>query len=182
MKKLFLILLFILLPFTIFAGPFGLKMGMTLEDITEVCGGTKPTKQGYDCYMIYPEKKHPLFKEYIVFVDQEKGLYSIIALSKEDRSRTIIDNTYIEIRESITKIYGSSEEVDIDISLKDKQYNSIGTYYYCEKWEKELKDDLSCVLLYATRYTYSYYDTYGLVLQYDFTNKSSVEDSQDEVL
>ena len=180
MKKLFLILLFTLLPFTIFAGPFGLKMGMTLEEVTEVCD-KKPQLYREDIYYITPIKKHPLFEKYVIFVDKEKGLYSIIALSEEDYSRTVIDNTYTEIRVSISKTYGSSEKVDVGISLKDKKYSSIGTYYYCEKWEKELKDDLSCILLYETRYSYSYYDAYGLVLQYDFINKSAVEDAQDEV-
>ena len=179
MKKIFLILLFTLLPFAIFAGPFGLKMGMTLEEVTEVCGGDKPVKlQADDCYRIFPDKKHPLFGYYIVFVDKTKGLYSIMAFSTEDNSKEIINNTFIEVHESLSKIYGPSEKVDINVSLRDKQYNNTGTYYYCEKWDNELKDDLSCIFLYATNYSFSY----GLVLQYDFTNKSDVEDSQDEVL
>jgi len=155
-------------------------MGMTLEDIELVCE-EEPEFYKDDIYYIKPVKKHPLFEKYVIFVDNEKGLYSIIALSKEDRSRTVIDNTYTEIRVSISKTYGSSEKVDVGISLKDKKYSSIRTCFYCEKWEKELKDDLSCILLYETRYSYSVYDTYGLVLQYDFTNKSAVEESQDEV-
>ncbi|MBR5645286.1 MAG: hypothetical protein IKX23_01435 [Treponema sp.] len=178
MKKLFLIILFTLLPFTIFAGPFGLKMGMTLEEVTEVCGGEKPKSEGDDCYRITPVKNHPLFYEYIVFIDKTQGLYSIIALSKSDSSREIINNTFVEVRGSLSKIYGASEKVDINVSLKDIKYEHVGTYYYCEKWDNELKDDLICISLYATRYGGSY----GLVLQYDFTNKSDVEDSQDEVL
>ena len=177
MKKLFLILLFTLLPFTIFAGPFGLKMGMTLEEVTELCE-EKPYHYEEDMYFITPIKKHPIFSKYVIFIDEQKGLYSIIAISKEDSSRKIMNNTFVEVHESISKIYGPSETVDVNVSLRDKKYKNVGTYYYCEKWDNELKDDLSCIYLYATEYACSY----ALVLQYDFKNKSDVEDSQDEVL
>ena len=61
MKKIILILLIsFLLPLSIFAAPFGLKMGMTLDEITEVCNGEKPKYVENDGYYIYPAKKHPL--------------------------------------------------------------------------------------------------------------------------
>ena len=129
-------------------------------------------------YFINPIKKHPLFEKYVIFIDEQKGLYSIIAISKEDSSKKIMDNTFIEVHNSVIKNYGPSETVDVNVSLRDKKYKNVGRYIYCEQWNKELKDDLSCIFLYETEYAYSY----GLVLQYDFTNKSAVEDAQDDVL
>ncbi|MBP3771668.1 MAG: hypothetical protein J6I53_03115 [Treponema sp.] len=37
MKKLFLTLVFSFLSFALFAAPFGFKMGMTIDEISEQC-------------------------------------------------------------------------------------------------------------------------------------------------
>ena len=43
MKKIFVIAIFLLvLPLSVFASPFGLEMGMSLDEIKEVCKGVKP--------------------------------------------------------------------------------------------------------------------------------------------
>ena len=37
MKKFCILFILFFIPVTIFAGPFGLKMGMSLEELTEAC-------------------------------------------------------------------------------------------------------------------------------------------------
>ena len=65
MKKLISIftLLFIY-SLSVFAGPFGLDMGMTIEDVTKACGGNEPEYISDDRYYIQPVKSHPLFEGY----------------------------------------------------------------------------------------------------------------------
>jgi len=75
MKKALFILLLAFLSISIFAAPFGLKKGMSINEIAAVCDGTAPKYAGNNCYYISPAKKHPLFQTYIAFVDSEKGLY-----------------------------------------------------------------------------------------------------------
>ena len=67
MKKLISIftLLFVY-SLSVFAGPFGLDMGMTLEDVTKACGGNEPEYISDDRYYIQPIKSHPLFEGYVV--------------------------------------------------------------------------------------------------------------------
>ena len=56
---------------------------INVKRITEVCNGVKPEYVENDGYYIYPTKKHPLFKQYVAFVDKEKGLYCIRAITDE---------------------------------------------------------------------------------------------------
>ena len=73
-------------------GPFGLKMGMTLSDITKACGNSKPTHIENDAYYVYPVKTHPLFKKYIAYVDDDLGLYCIKAVSDNISTNIILEN------------------------------------------------------------------------------------------
>lgn len=80
MKKTILLLLLALLASNLFAGPFGLEMGMTLEKIKEKCGGKEPryTGGGHN-YKIEPIKKNDIFIEYTASVHDDLGLFVIIA-------------------------------------------------------------------------------------------------------
>lgn len=179
MKKSFLILLFILLPFTIFAGPFGLKMGMTLEEVTEACGGTKPKKINDDCYQITPAQKHPLFNEYMVFIDNENGLYKIKAKTEKIFYESELEKKFNEVEQRISKTYGKSDDLrDTDYLVQNKYWHEGYLYDACV-WRENMKNDLMDVILYSTVPDYA---EYYIILQYDFTNKSAVEDSQDDVL
>ena len=57
MKKIFLILIFGIISSFLYAAPFGLKMGMTLDEIAEQCE-EEPEYVKDDIYMILPIKKH----------------------------------------------------------------------------------------------------------------------------
>lgn len=194
MKKNILILLIsFLLPLSIFAAPFGLKMGMTLDEITEACNGLKPIYVENDCYQIYPAKTHPLFKQYAVFVDSEHGLYCIKAVSNEISTNdygTEIKNAFAEIEGRISKTYGKPkiiDELSSDYFAKSEQYwvsqLADGARTYAAIWKSspknKLNDDLDCVYIYtnAQRFPRSGW----IILEYDFNNMQSVKDAQDDV-
>ena len=101
------------------AGPFGLSMGMNLDEIRDACGGVRPQKAAEvsgldfddDEYVVYPEKTHSAFERYFVRVDEEAGLYEIGA-----ESSAIPDDTdtgklskpdFIPLRKAFPKPTGS---------------------------------------------------------------------------
>lgn len=193
MKKILLVSSLIFLSISIFAAPFGLKMGMTLEDITEVCSGTEPKHIEHDCYYISPTKKHPLFKRYIAFVDNEKGLYCLKAISNDIQTNKYgeeLKNEFANIKERISKTYGKPRIIDKlepDYLHKDEKYwlyaIEEGGRTYAAVWQSnsktQLKDDLTYITIYVS--SKSYMNTGWITLQYDFLNKRAVEDSQDDV-
>ena len=72
MKKAILLVLLAFLGSILFADPFGLKMGMTLEEIAEKCGGKEPIYTGFGTnYKIDPIKKNDAFAEYDVSVHDD---------------------------------------------------------------------------------------------------------------
>ena len=76
MKRLFLAVLFIIGTTFSYAAPFGLKMGMTIEEIAEQCE-SEPSFVQDDIYLVTPIKKHPLFTYYAVYVSEKTGLYCL---------------------------------------------------------------------------------------------------------
>lgn len=193
MKKIVLIFCFVLLTIKIFAAPFGLKMGMTLEDITEACNGKEPKFAGNNAYYFSPVKKHPLFKTYIAFVDSEKGLYCIQARTgniKTNDYGTETKNAFAEIKDRIAKTYGTPKMIDKiepNALFKDDYYwlyaLERGARTYAAVWQSNskntLKDNLSYIIISASG---KGFDKIGwVILQYNFSNKKAVEDSQDDV-
>lgn len=193
MKKALLILVLAFLAISIFAAPFGLKKGMSINEIAAVCDGTAPKYAGNNCYYISPAKKHPLFQTYIVFVDSEKGLYCIQARSgniKTNDYGTETKNAFAEIKDRVSKTYGKPNMIDkiaADSLFKDEQYwlyaLEKGARTYAAIWQSnsknQLKDDLSSILIYASGDSFK--EIGWITLQYDFLNKRAVEDSQDDV-
>lgn len=69
MKKTLILFIFSLIPFSIFAGSFGLTMGMSMSDITKVCGGNRPEHiDNDDRYFIIPDKNHSTSGYYFVLI------------------------------------------------------------------------------------------------------------------
>ncbi len=193
MKKALLILVLAFLSISIFAAPFGLKKGMSINEITAVCDGTTPKYAGNNCYYISPAKKHPLFQTYIAFVDSEKGLYCIQARSRNIETNdygTETKNAFAEIKDRVSKTYGNPKMIDKiepNAVFKEEYYwlraLEDGARTYAAIWQSnsknQLKDDLSCIIIYASGISYKKIG--WITLQYDFSNKKAVEDSQDDV-
>ena len=194
MKKLFLILLFTLLPFTIFAGPFGLKMGITLEDIKQVCE-EGPEFYKDDIYYIKPVKNHPLFVVYLVYVHEQKGLYKIQAASSPILSNqfgTELKESFNEVKDRIAKTYGSPEVCDKYNKSANRLYSDAEDWFYAlgkgyrslyATWGEfdDLPDNIESIKLDCKVYTGVYNEEGVLILNYCFTNAKNVEDEQDEV-
>ncbi len=190
-KKLLLIALSLAIPFSIFASPFGLRMGMTLEQITEVCGGIVPNHNENDSYFIKPTNNHPLFKYYLVYVDEEIGLYYIKALTDEISSNDYgeeIKSAFENIKDRISKNYGNPkviDEVASDTIWSDEEY----WFYALQHGARTLtaiwgienpiaKDDIEYIGISAK---YSSYRKGIILLEYRFKNYSQIEDLQDSV-
>lgn len=104
------------------AGPFGLSMGMNLDEIRDACGGVRPEKAaefdfdfGDDVYVIFPEKTHSAFEVYFAWVDEDAGLYAIRAASSEipdDGYGENVKTRFYSVAESISKTYGKPEIAD----------------------------------------------------------------------
>ena len=175
------------------AAPFGLKMGMNLNEITEACGGQRPENVKDDCYKISPEKNHPLFEEYYAYVDDVEGLYYLKAVSYKiptNQYGTELKEKFYEISNRIAKTYGTPGITD-EIN-RNTLYRSDGDWFYSigegsrilsARWEAKepMKDNLVYVYLYVST-KYKNYSGDGYVnLEYRFTNANAVEDSQDDV-
>lgn len=194
MKKLFSILIFSLLSVAIFASPFGLKMGMSLEEIAEQCE-EEPSFVQDDAYLIKPIKRHPLFSYYAVYVNEKTGLYQIRAISDSvtcNKYGTEIQNAFNSLKDRIAKTYGKPRVVNtIDPSSIWKDDNNYwfqalkdGARQLSAVWgeKTELADGLTGVVLDCVADNNIYhYDDAHLVLYYYFNNTAAVEDEQDEV-
>ena len=114
MKKLFLTLIFGLLSTFVYAAPFGFKMGMTIEEITEQCE-EEPSFVKDDIYLAKPIKKHPLFSYYAVYVSEKTGLYQIRAISDSmtcNKYGTEIQNAFNSVKDSYPKYVVSMDDLD----------------------------------------------------------------------
>ena len=199
MKKLvLLVVIMLVVSSSVFAGPFGLEMGMNLDDITKACGGIRPERlENDDRYWISPTKNHPDFEHYLVWVDGTKGLYCIRAISKEIRTSkygTELKSFFYEMTERLSKTYGKPEIFDkvkndvMDFLKKDEWWLTTlkeGSRILESLWEKEsgkviMSKELKYVDLYADTLKYSY-DKGILVLDYGFINSDEIKKFQDDV-
>ena len=120
MKKLISIftLLFIY-SLSVFAGPFGLDMGMTIEDVTKACGGNEPEYISDDRYYIQPVKSHPLFEGYVVWISETEGLYYIKGISREIQANsygTEVKQEFAKLLSPLERKYGNFEIIDEIVS------------------------------------------------------------------
>lgn len=193
MKKFVLALIFTILPLTAFAAPFGLKMGMTIEEVAEQCE-EEPSFVKDDVWLVKPIKHHPLFSYYAVYVSEKNGLYQIRAVSDSVTCNdygTEIQNAFNNVKDRIAKSYGKPRiinKVDPTSLWKDDKYwfktLKDGARQLSAVWGEKtpLADGLSSVVLdcVADKDLYHYEDAH-LVLYYYFNNAHSVEDEQDDV-
>lgn len=194
MKKILFVFIFGFISILAFSAPFGLKMGMTIDEIAEQCKET-PIFLENDIYLINPIKNHPLFSYYAVHVDDKTGLYQIQAVSDSvncNKYGSEIQNAFYSVKDRIAKTYGNPKiikKVDTNIpeyyqkdecwfmTLKD------GSRVLSAIWgeQKELADNLISVALECVAEDGVYNGTARLILYYHFTNRNIVEDEQDSV-
>ena len=132
MKKLFFALILGLLSTFIYAAPFGLKMGMTIEEIAEQCE-EEPSFVKDDIYLVKPIKKHPLFSYYVVYVNEKTGLYQIRAISASITSNkfgTELKNAFNNVKDRIAKTYGKPKINDMYNNMANSYYQKDEYWFY----------------------------------------------------
>ena len=114
MKKSLLFTLLLIIPTLLFAGPFGMEFGWTLEELENSGVYTwMPDKQGsITSYNANPTNPHSLLSYYIAFIDDTYGLVSIRAASAECYSEYQIRNIYDRLKTQLSSAYGKPEEFD----------------------------------------------------------------------
>ncbi|HPL94981.1 MAG: hypothetical protein PHS04_15935 [Tissierellia bacterium] len=115
MKKVIVTgVLLTLISFNVFAGPFGIEMGMSLQEVTNLCK-SGPKLIGQDLYSIVPLKTNDLFDSYRVRIDPNYGLYMIAAMipikTTEDGAK--IKSAFNDLVSNIEQVYGNYEKIDI---------------------------------------------------------------------
>ena len=189
------------------AGPFGLSMGMNLDEIRDACGGARPEKAaefdfdfGDDVYVISPEKTHSAFDVYFAWVDEDAGLYAIRAASSEipdDGYGGKCQNRFYSVAESISKTYGKPEIDDAyrgERGLFDgasdwmtalaRGDRVLGALWMAESGPDLLPGDVVAIWLKAIG-IYSGSSTSGyagvLLLDYIFANGAAVAEQEENV-
>ena len=153
MKRFVLLAVLFLMATMLFAGPFGLEMGMTLDEIKAKCGGWSNVKYSGDgdVYMVEPPRKSFSFGVYFALVDDTFGLYSVSANTVVMPYKQCI----IHLRNSFNRLGSYYGEPQMRALLKDmnpaymasESPDTVVQYTWkrpeCKKLEKENVDSLT---------------------------------------
>lgn len=175
------------------SGPFGFCIGMTYEEIREVCK-EEPEYIKDNCYYVKPKKTHPLFEKYIVWISDKEGLYIIKAISKNiytSKYGKEVKNEFNNLLSSLQNKYGKfnlTDTVKSDFILKDEQYWMYGLLdgarQYFARWYSESENFINSNGVWSIGLgieALSYSDAY-IWLEYDFFNSVVAEKEKDDVL
>lgn len=178
-----------LLASAVYAGPFGLEMGMTFDQVKSACDGRTPRLLKEDYYEVIPSKVHSSFDTYIVCIDKEFGLYFIKAIGPDITSSSYgieVKTQFNKVKDSLTNNYGEGNMIDVLLpgSLWDNDNEwilslSYNQRYFMCNWDKaecqKMSENLSSIVL-AAKASDVY--TGHIVLEYYFTNSAAVEARQ----
>ena len=123
MKKTLLIALLMMISAMLFAGPFGMEFGWSLEEL-EASGiyAEEFMPQGTTTsYLVMPENSHPLLMLYTVFIDDEYGLFQIRAISQPLYEEYQIRIFYDDLKAQLTTAYGEPD-AEYDEILDDSEW------------------------------------------------------------
>ena len=137
MKKNVLFAIAFLMVNVLFADPFGLKMGMTLAEIKEKCGGKEPVyrSMGY-LYNIEPIKKDKFFIEYTACFNDNVGLFGVDAMT-DVMSTEMCEEVFNNVLSILKGYYGEPSEVE----------GSNYVWWFANKCEKLKKERLDSICL-----------------------------------
>jgi len=198
MKKLVLLLILSLFPVFVFAGPFGLKMGMSLEELTAACI-EEPEYIADDRYYIQPKKSHPLFDGYVAWISETNGLYYIKGISRKIKTTnygTEVKQEFSKLLSPLEKKYGKFKKVDrlekdvLSYKRGEKywmQTISEGSRTYEAHWDvtevdsKKFEGLISIAIGVKTEEIYVIDEAY-IWIEYGFINAIEGFDNLDDVL
>ncbi len=188
MKKIiFTILMFTFSFSSAFAGPFGLSKGMSVEQISKLSEkGFEPERVSDDMYFFIPKNKIEIFKAYVAYVDEKKGLYRINAISEGINTSAYgieLKNLFNVMVQGLSKTYGTPEITD---TIKEDYEFKEGRYWFrslqdearelSATWKKgekgtTLPKELDSISMYVSANF-----LYGLInLDYYFSNSAEIQ-------
>jgi len=92
------------------SGPFGLRRGMTKEQVLQIVGKDAVKEIKGDVLRLFAvPKPHRAFDEYSLIFSPNDGLLKIVAYAKDIRTNGFgeaVHDSFIEIRDAISKTYG----------------------------------------------------------------------------
>jgi hypothetical protein len=101
-----------------FAGPFGLEMGMSFDEVKNITGNNLILVRD-DLYIVDPPNKNDTFGAYYVQISKGYGIVKIQAFSKKITTNghgTGIKTIFNALLSSIERTYGKYKKVDILMS------------------------------------------------------------------
>ena len=121
MKKTLLIALLMMISVMLFAGPFGMEFGWSLEELENSGAYVEymNAQQNIKGYLVEPPQPHSELLFYAVFIDDEYGIYMIRAISDVCYSEYAIRTSYDMLKNQLSSVYGDPEELD-EISRDSK--------------------------------------------------------------
>ena len=115
MRKIIFTLIMLLITTTLFAGPFGLEMGWSYDEV--VSNGVKILEDwGNGSYLIMPTLPHSSFVAYTIAIDEEYGVYQIIGMNDDietSSNGTQFKSEFNKVKNQLISAYGDPT-TDID--------------------------------------------------------------------
>ena len=135
MKKILLSMLIALICSMLYADPFGLNMGWTLEEIAASGAKIYDLEEEDNTYICFIDVTlpHPELSSYIAVIDKEVGLYQITAIgftTEENSEGIAIRHLYQTLRYQLSKKYGNPIAEITEHDYSDFDYTN---------WMKELR-------------------------------------------
>lgn len=123
MKKTLLIVLFMIISAILIAGPFGMEFGWSLEELKSSGIYTEEfIPQGtITSYLVVPNNSHPLLMLYVVFIDNEYGLFQIRAISQPYYEEYQIRLVYGNLKTQLSTTYGKPD-IEYDEISNDSEW------------------------------------------------------------
>lgn len=190
-KNIAIILMGLFFTVNSFGGPFGVEMGMKIEEIDK--NAKKISENGYE---VSVPKPHPAFEKYIVQTCSS-GLYSIRGVSKIIATNgygSDLKSSFESMEKKLKNIYGKNKKYDLLMSgslWTEQQYWMMGlskkdrslVSFWAKKYKSKMKDNLNYIILEA----HALNQEKGLIiLDYQFLNFGAcvdkIESKEDNAL
>lgn len=175
----------------VYGGPFGLDMGLSLDDVKKVC---KIEHIENDAYKVTPPKANGLFKTYIVWIDPEYGIHGIRAISENittNDNGTELKLRFEDIVESVGNKYGKYKRTDNNSNgiFSKPQYFMYTlregsrelSAVWAKKYQSQLPDYIFGIRVDAVADKSLLNGGSYVIMEYSFSNSDAVDAKADSV-
>ena len=164
----------------VYEGPFGLKMGLSVEAVKAIIPSLKENEGDRSLYSSFTVPvPHPDFEYYMFVFSQKSGLCKVVAIGKNittGDAGTDVKSAFDDIDKAISTKYGKGEKYDFTSERYDSpefwmlhllQKNRTLAKFWSTKNGSTLTNDLALISLQAQAENMS---TGYLALNYEFQN------------